>query len=1823
MVVRRLAPALAAALALGSVLIHAQVPGQNVNMVSGKTLPYGDPYLQKQNEPSGAVSTVNPCRLLAGANDYRTVNLPGLPADRENGDAWTGWYTSVNCGQTWYSSLVPGYPQDTSAAGKASPLYGLTTAADPTVRAGVGGFFAYGFIAFNRGSNVGKFAVARFLDRNTREAVTKPETAISYIDTKVWDTGSAGQFIDKPTLLVTQGTGTCTLTIGPGKTATIPASKVHAAWTVFVGGENVIRTKVYYGRSSNCGGTLDGPPTKLSEGYAVTQGANIAVAPNGAIYVIWRQFSTTKGDPNQILIAKSVDGGKTFTKASPLPINPFAPMDQGTTSKTFRTNAFPSAATDQFGRLYVALAVRGFASDPTQARVVVMSTMDGIVWDMPKAIENGASAVVGHQIMPAVTSVGGKLNVVWLDFQDDVSGVHEQFIREIYPIRHTMDVRGAQATLLPTGTLAWTSYGILQDMRPEPTAARISRYITGDYTGEQNPLVSPLQLQWNRANLKLYAGGTRPFIGDFIDVAGLAFLPQQDGTTSTSSSDNTLSAAAAAAGQTTWVPNNGTDPLTFTTAAQTYYAFWTDNRDAKVSTFPAEPATEEEGGLLPYAAPGTSSCQAAGPNPPTKTRNANVYMARITPGLFVAAPSNTKPSVNASGRIQRAFPVLVQNRTADPRTFRIIIANQPPDFGSTGVASLVQIPSPIPSPLPVPVLTADVIVPANSSATRAVYVVSSVKYPRIKVNVVEQGVAPGVLPLTGSTILNLDSQNADIENADIENPDPQNADIENKELHNADIENADIENADIENADIENADIENADIENADIENADIENADIENADIENADIENADIENADIENGSLSDYSVDVDNDGNTTTGYQVKFSVTGDTSPFLFQLIGLRVYKTPTAVGCELKDAGHNQILFNVNLDATDLLPGPPPDALDPSPTNTTILVQPGEHIKVVLRALDKDALTGAGAPPDDGIQPFCPMLSPKCPVVTHLVTTIVRPLSANTDGSLPVETFTSTPTEVPFTMVVTNTNNSGPGSLRQAILNANAHTGFTDTISFKIPGAGVHTITPIATLPDVSEPVIIDATTQPGYIGTPLIDLSGSDAEPGSGLSLAATASNSTVRGFAIHGFSENGILIRGNGNIIAANYIGTNPASGGDIGNNGNGIQIIDGANNIIGGDSAADRNIVSGNNFEGIRIDGALATGNMVRGNYIGTTADGTDRLGNNGSGIYIRKAPANSIIQNLVSGNYGAAGITICGGPDAGDSGVPCDGGSPATSTSNASGNIVQGNLIGTDAGGTEAIGNSSTGIRIDGAPNTIVGGPLAGDRNVISATQDGSGVRILHLGADNNLVRGNFIGTDITGVGPLGNAGNGVFLDTGANHNIISGKESDRTAPNIIMFNESRGIDVESGQHEFRVNSIDNNVGLGINGSEVLSNGPYLTSASVNGGTLTVAGSLSGISGATYTIDLFRSDACDPSGYGEGAVPFASLGVTMPVVFEGPATQTFSASFGGGIVSAGQVVTALATTGDQITGGDAVLGTTSQFSNCQMAVPPGFKFSAPSDGGNGHVYEYVQTVGTWTSARTAAAARTFRSVPGHLATITSAFENNLVGSMRGTDGHLRGWIGLTDEVTEGTFQWVTGEPLTYTNWDVGEPSSGAPPGATDEDYVEIFEAKVWNDNNNAGDGFNLGYVVEYEVNPFAAPADLVVQSLTHAPESPTSADTITFTAVVKNIGIASAPASTLMFKIGGETPGLAQTLFAVPALAPGETFQVQRQKTLPAKNYRNTATADYYGVVPEASETNNTTIDNYTVSPGLAPDLLSAGIALPLPDVARRIPNP
>jgi hypothetical protein len=191
--------------------------GRNVNMVSGTKLPGGDPWLQRQNEPSVAVSTRNPLHLLAGANDYRTVDipysegeLPGLSAANA-GDAWLGIFKSFDGGASWTTSLLPGFPQDLSPEGMASPLKQFSTAADPIVRAGTNGLFYYSGMAFNRDQTKGggSLFLARFIDNNNVEG----GDSIKYLDTRIIDVGTSGQFIDMPRIAVDVPRGTGTVTI--------------------------------------------------------------------------------------------------------------------------------------------------------------------------------------------------------------------------------------------------------------------------------------------------------------------------------------------------------------------------------------------------------------------------------------------------------------------------------------------------------------------------------------------------------------------------------------------------------------------------------------------------------------------------------------------------------------------------------------------------------------------------------------------------------------------------------------------------------------------------------------------------------------------------------------------------------------------------------------------------------------------------------------------------------------------------------------------------------------------------------------------------------------------------------------------------------------------------------------------------------------------------------------------------------------------------------------------------------------------------------------------------------------------------------------------------------------------------------------------------------------------------------------------------------------------------------------------------------------------------------------------------------------------------
>lgn len=281
---------------------------------------------------------------------------------------------------------------------------------------------------------------------------------------------------------------------------------------------------------------------------------------------------------------------------------------------------------------------------------------------------------------------------------------------------------------------------------------------------------------------------------------------------------------------------------------------------------------------------------------------------------------------------------------------------------------------------------------------------------------------------------------------------------------------------------------------------------------------------------------------------------------------------------------------------------------------------------------------------------------------------------------------------------TFVVTNINNSGAGSLRQAILNVNAASG-TSTINFNISGGGVRSIKPTATLPTITNPVIIDGTTQPGYAGNPLIELDGSVLGSGSHTNgLTLSGGSSTVRGLIVNRWDRYGLWLQMNGgNTIAGNWfgidsIGTVTATIGETA-----VFVDNIANNTVGGTTTADRNVISGSGNWGVGISGTIATNNRIVGNYIGTDPAGMIALGNTDAGVVVDASPNNSIIDNLISGNQGD-GIDLNG----------------------LGGTLVTNNRIGVDATGTSTLANLGHGIAISSS-NNLIGGTGTGMGNLIA----------------------------------------------------------------------------------------------------------------------------------------------------------------------------------------------------------------------------------------------------------------------------------------------------------------------------------------------------------------------------------------------------------------------------------------------------------------------------------------------------------------------
>jgi hypothetical protein len=418
---------------------------------------------RQQNEPAAAVSPQNGTYMSSGANDYCTVPT--------GGGTWAGFYYSSDGGQTWVDSLLPGYPNDTSTEGQASPLFGfVNNAGDPVQAWDNEGHLYYGGIAFNRTKPAnGSIWVARY---DWPDGQTTPD----YRYTTLVSRGTPspiflGIFEDKVLLEVDRG-------------ADSPhAGNVYMCWTRFTAsGPN---NAVYFASSSNQGQTFK--VQKISESVHGSQFCDIAVTSNGDVYVAWRQFdfkpNTGQMQGNAVVWAKSTDGGKKFSK--PAVAQPFLGWDPGDdtvsasqygqakfdaclnadatpgncsgpeprafardcgdgplacdsgyvfarANSQVRITADPTAAGNPNEVFVVVDASVPGSQTPTgttygttvpgtgtQASVYFFKTTNGGgSWSAPARIDPQA---VGHQIFPDIDASDGALHAVWQDSRGDTS----------------------------------------------------------------------------------------------------------------------------------------------------------------------------------------------------------------------------------------------------------------------------------------------------------------------------------------------------------------------------------------------------------------------------------------------------------------------------------------------------------------------------------------------------------------------------------------------------------------------------------------------------------------------------------------------------------------------------------------------------------------------------------------------------------------------------------------------------------------------------------------------------------------------------------------------------------------------------------------------------------------------------------------------------------------------------------------------------------------------------------------------------------------------------------------------------------------------------------------------------------------------------------------------------------------------------------------------------------------------------------------------------------------------------------------------------------
>jgi parallel beta-helix repeat protein len=517
----------------------------------------------------------------------------------------------------------------------------------------------------------------------------------------------------------------------------------------------------------------------------------------------------------------------------------------------------------------------------------------------------------------------------------------------------------------------------------------------------------------------------------------------------------------------------------------------------------------------------------------------------------------------------------------------------------------------------------------------------------------------------------------------------------------------------------------------------------------------------------------------------------------------------------------------------------------------------------------------------------------------------------------------------------VTVVNTNDSGAGSLRQAMLDVNA-TPELNTIAFNIAGPGPHTIALESELPVMSSAVTIDATSNPGYVaGTPVVEINGTSVTLTGTSCIDLEASYSFVSGLIINRYPGNALVVNADNCGVYGCWIGVNNTGTGGAGNAATSCGItVFGAFNQIGAANDQQRNVICLGQ-DGIRIQGADALFNTIQGNWIGILPDASVAdFGPAFTGIYLLGgASFNDVGSNLGGGN-------VIGGCNFAGIAISTLSSDPNPSNSNR----IYGNRVGTNPSATAAIPNADGVAIFNSQYNEVGSSYYPGSGNLIAAIPTGrSGVGLTGADCYSNTVNGNTVGVDATGNGALGanyigvaltqnahenyitdnvisNNQFGVVLTSGAWSNTIYGNAigvgADRITPlgNIaagivtadaattgnvvgwpqverqnIISNNGIGVVLSppNSANQLTLNKIYGNTNLGIDRSDLITFGitsndsadvdgiqnyPVITSASVaDSDHITVSGTINTLPNTLVWLEFFANSLPDPSGAGEG----------------------------------------------------------------------------------------------------------------------------------------------------------------------------------------------------------------------------------------------------------------------------------------------------------------------------------------------------------------